>query len=303
MNGVDTFFTCAIGFESGEKTLGLELETNRWDRLAHIYDRDREIASRAYLDLIAGHGTREVDKALKMGLGSPMVIEVPYVLELLGDVRGKRVLDAGCGGGFYSLWLSERGAEVTGVDSSKEMVRIAWEKASKRKLDARFLAGDITDLRIEDASFDLVLSTLVLMNVKDLEKAASELVRVTRDGGYLLISVEHPILTAGDWQRESGQKLFRKLDDYFTQKQLETVWKNSRRQEIPLLYYHRSLQSYAQAFMEKGCILTHLAEPQPKEAYQILNPKEYEDTKRIPHFAVFKFRKETPGDAHPIPLS
>jgi ubiquinone/menaquinone biosynthesis C-methylase UbiE len=272
--------------------LVLDLQSKKWDKLAHIHDRDREMACHAYLDLIAGQRTKNVELALRLSLGSPMLIEVPYILELIGDVRGKKILDVGCGTGFYSLWFSEKGAKVLGIDNSKEMIRIAKEKASKKMLDAKFLIGDVTDLRIEDGVFDLVLSTLVLMDVKELDKAAGELVRVTRNGGDIVISIQHPILTAGDWERESGQKLFRKLDDYFMERELEVVWEDEKKEQVPFKSYHRPLQAYIQPFLERGCILTNLIEPYPHEAYKTLNPREYEDTKRIPHFIILKFRKQ-----------
>lgn len=266
-------------------------QSEKWEKLARIHDRDREVACHAYLDLIAGQRTKNVELALKLNLGSPMLIEVPYILELISDARGKKVLDAGCGGGFYSLWLSEKGAKVLGIDGSEEMIKIAKEKASKKMLDTKFLIGDITDLRIEEGIFDLVLSTLVLTDVKELDKAISELVRVTRNGGDIVISVQHPILTAAYWERESGQKLFRKLDDYFMERELEAVWENEMKERVPFKYYHRSLQAYTQPFLERGCVLTYLIEPHPHKVYRILNPREYEDTKRIPHFIIFKFRK------------
>jgi ubiquinone/menaquinone biosynthesis C-methylase UbiE len=176
------------------------------------------------------------------------------------------------------------------------MIKIAKEKASKKMLDTRFSIGDFTDLRIEDSAFDLVLSTLVLMEVKELDKTVSELVRVTKNGGGIVASVQHPMLTAGDWERESGQKLFRKVDDYFTERELEAVWENEAKERFSFKYYHRSLQDYTRPFLKRGCILTHLVEPHPYEAYRILNPKEYEDTRRIPHFIVFKFQKTQPLD-------
>jgi len=269
----------------------LGLQSEKWNKLAYIHDRDREVAYRAYLNLIAGRRTQNVELALKLNLGSAMLIEVPYILELIGDVRGKRVLDAGCGGGFYSLLLSEKGAKVLGIDGSEEMIKIAKGKASRKILDAKFMVGDVSDLKIEDGVFDLVFSTLVLMDVKELDKALSELVRVTRNGGEIILSVQHPILTAGDWERESGQKLFRKLDNYFMERELEAVWENEKKERVSFKYYHRSLQAYTQPFLERGCVLTHLIEPHPHEAYKILNPREYEDTRRIPHFVLFKFRK------------
>ena len=266
-------------------------QSEKWNKLANIHDREREVACRAYLDLMAGRRTKNVELALKLNLGSAMLIEVPYILELVGEVRGKKVLDAGCGGGFYSLCLSKKGAKVLGIDASEEMIKIAKRKASRNMLDAEFMVGDVSDLKIEDSVYDLVLSTLVLMDVKKLDNAVSELVRVTRDGGDIIVSVQHPILTAGDWERESGQKLFRKLDDYFIERELETIWENERKERVSFTYYHRSFQAYTRSFLERGCVLTHLIEPYPHKVYKKFNPREYEDTSRIPHFIILKFRK------------
>lgn len=266
-------------------------QSDRWDRLAFVHDRDREVACRAYLDLMARRKTKNVESALKLKLGSAMLIEVPYILELAGDVRGKKVLDAGCGGGFYSLWLCKNGAKVLGIDSSEQMMRIAKEKASRKRIDVKFRIGDVTNLRVENEMFDPVLSTLVLMDVDEYDKAVGEIVRVTRKGADIVISVQHPILTAGDWERESGQKQFRQLDDYFMEKELETAWENEREERVSFKYYHRSLQAYVQPFLERRCVLTNLIEPYPHEAYKLMNSREYEDTKRIPHFIIFKLRK------------
>lgn len=266
-------------------------QSMKWDKLAYIHNRERELACQAYLDLISGRRTKNVELAFQLKLGSAMLIEVPYVLELVGDVQGKKVIDVGCGGGFYSLLLSEKGATVLGIDNSEEMIKIAKGKAIKKKLDTKFRVGDISELRTEDGLFDLVLSTLVLMDVKELDRAIDELVRITRNEGEIIISVLHPILTAGDWERESGQKLFRKLDKYFTEKELEMVWETERKEQVSLKQYHRPLQAYIQPFLERNCILTHLVETQPHKVYKKFNPNEFEDTKRIPHFIVFKFKK------------
>jgi hypothetical protein len=130
------------------------------------------------------------------------------------------------------------------------------------------------------------------MEVKELEKAVSKLVRVTKNGGGIVVSVQHPALTAGDWERESGQKLFRKLDDYFGKKVGSNMGGRGKR-TILFQVLPQSLQDYTQPFLERGCVLTYLVEPRPHEAYKILNPKEYGDARRIPHFMILKFRKVT----------
>jgi ubiquinone/menaquinone biosynthesis C-methylase UbiE len=154
------------------------------------------------------------------------------------------------------------------------------------------LIGDASELRMEDDVFDVVLSTLVLVEVKELDKAIGELVRTAKNGGDIIVSVQHPILTGGDWERESGQKLFRKIDNYFSERELEVVWEGEKKERVPFKFHHRPLQAYIKPFLEKECILTSLVESYPHEAYAILNPREYEDTKRILHFIILKFRKQ-----------
>jgi ubiquinone/menaquinone biosynthesis C-methylase UbiE len=95
---------------------------------------------------------------------------------------GIRVLDAGCGPGGNTAWLTEVG-EVVGVDNSAEAVRLATERHPE--MDAR--VGDIADLPFDDSSFDLALAITVLALVPDDRRAVRELARVTRPGGAVLL--------------------------------------------------------------------------------------------------------------------
>lgn len=103
---------------------------------------------------------------------------------VLGDrLRpGLRILDAGCGPGANFGWLAPYG-EVVGVDYSQEAVRLA----NQRHPEMHALVADITDLPFEDASFDLALELTVLALVPDDARAVSELARVTRPGGAVLL--------------------------------------------------------------------------------------------------------------------
>ena len=94
--------------------------------------------------------------------------ERPATLALLPDVRGKDVLDAGCGHGWYCQWLLDRGARVVGVDRSVRMAGLATKRVGSR---ARIVHGNVSDLRdvLADATFDIVLSSLMLHYVDDLD--------------------------------------------------------------------------------------------------------------------------------------
>lgn len=115
-------------------------------------------------------------------------IEEPIVRGMLGEVAGKRVLDAGCGTGRHTKWLAERGAHVTGVDPSPEMIAIAREKCPQ----AEFLAGTFEPLPVPDALFDLALNALVLEHLPEVAGPIAELARVVVPGGSIVVSVFHP---------------------------------------------------------------------------------------------------------------
>lgn len=89
--------------------------------------------------------------------------ERPEMLRLVGDVSGRRILDAGCGSGALSAALSSRGASVTGIDSSSEMLQLARRRAGD-EMDLR-LADIREPLPFDDHSFDDVIASLVLGHV------------------------------------------------------------------------------------------------------------------------------------------
>jgi len=111
------------------------------------------------------------------------------VHEALGAVPGDRVLDAGCGPGFYVAETLERvGPEgtVVGVDASEPMLALAAKRCEGYD-NVRFEQGDVTSLPVADADFDRALSVQVLEYVADIPAALGELLRVLRPGGRVLI--------------------------------------------------------------------------------------------------------------------
>jgi arsenite methyltransferase len=111
------------------------------------------------------------------------------VHEALGAAPGDRVLDAGCGPGFYVAETLERvGAEgsVVGVDASEPMLALAAKRCAGHA-NVGFEQGDVTKLPVRDADFDRALSVQVLEYVDDIPAALAELLRVLRPGGRVLI--------------------------------------------------------------------------------------------------------------------
>lgn len=114
--------------------------------------------------------------------------EEPLVRRLVGPVRGKRVLDAGCGTGRHAVWLRGEGAAVTGVDPSAAMLAVARGKRE----DIDYRVGSLLDTGCRAGSFDVVLCALAIEHFADLGAPLAELCRVLAPGGALVISAYHP---------------------------------------------------------------------------------------------------------------
>jgi len=113
------------------------------------------------------------------------------VLDTLGPLEGKRVLDAGCGDGAYALEAARRGAAVTGVDLSEDMLAAARKKSADRGIAVDWRQADIQTLPYPDASFDLAIAITLLCLVPDPRRAVRELSRVLAPGGRLVIGDLH----------------------------------------------------------------------------------------------------------------
>jgi SAM-dependent methyltransferase len=103
-------------------------------------------------------------------------------LARLGDLRGKQVLDYGCGHGMASVVLARAGADVTAFDLSPGYVREACARAGANRVRVRTVVADAEHLPFDDASFDAVWGNAVLHHL-DLHRASAELKRVLRPGG------------------------------------------------------------------------------------------------------------------------
>ena len=129
--------------------------------------------------------------------------ELDRVWDALRLHRDARVLDAGCGTGQWAIALAERGARVTAIDLSPEMIRLAREHARERGRDIEWRTGDVTRLTDPLAVFDAIHARVLLQFVPDVPATLRELRRVLRPGGRLLASVPgalSPIYRAS-WMR------------------------------------------------------------------------------------------------------
>ncbi|MGM0560453.1 MAG: class I SAM-dependent methyltransferase [Pseudomonadota bacterium] len=114
-------------------------------------------------------------------------LERQLIFELIGDARGRVILDVGCGDGGLAVELSRRGAHVTGLDSSETMIAAAKDRAGRSGTDSDFLVATAQDMPFPPDQFDVVIANTVLCFVKNASPVFAEMSRVLRPGGHLVV--------------------------------------------------------------------------------------------------------------------
>ena len=219
---------------------------------------------------------------------------MPRMLEMLGYVSGKCMLDLGCGEGGYARELKGRGADIIGVDGSETLVRVARERTAAAGLNISFFYANANDLEeISSTSCDLVVTAMSLMDGEDYPGAVREIRRVLVNGGSLLMSITHPCFSAriSQWERPPDNKhelLFFKVDNYFDRE----VWEDKITRDFcaPVLRRHRPLQDYVQVLLREGFLLREFNEAEPTSD-ELKKSYRFRKLTRIPYFLFMRWEK------------
>ena len=109
------------------------------------------------------------------------------VLDLVGGVEHKTILDCGCGTGRFTDLFVQQGAKVVGMDISENMVKIAKKKAPS----AEFIIGDVFSTPFGETQFDIVMCSQVLTHLHEYKKPLLEMKRVTKENGIIVIDIRN----------------------------------------------------------------------------------------------------------------
>ncbi|HEX8047522.1 class I SAM-dependent methyltransferase [Rhizobium sp.] len=204
--------------------------------------------------------------------------ERPAILSLAGDVAGRRVLDAGCGGGAHAAALVDRGAILTGIDASAGLLEIAQRRLEGR---ARLLLADLNKpLPFEDGAFDLIIASLVMHYLPDWSPALSEFNRVLPAGGRLIFSTHHPFM---DHQLAGS-------DNYFETYSFSETWQRGGK-AVAMRFWHRPLHAMFDALKSAGFQIDVVSEPQPDPHISTLFPAAHQSLTTKPRFLFFSAMK------------
>jgi SAM-dependent methyltransferase len=213
----------------------------------------------------------------------------PAQVALCGQVRGMRVLDVGCGSGYFAREMARLGARVVGVDLSPRMIGHARRAEADEPLGIEYVAGDAAEAvpRFAPASFGLAASCLALQDMADPAGVLRGVHRALRPGGRFVASITHPCSDTPfrRWEKdEAGRKRWLCLDRYFDREPLEYAWKGWA-YDFTTPALHATLEDWFGWIHAAGFRLRALHEPRPTDEALRKQP-ELEDAARMPYFLV-----------------
>ncbi|EIU1681834.1 class I SAM-dependent methyltransferase [Pseudomonas aeruginosa] len=229
----------------------------------NIYDR---------ADFFAGYS--QLPRSREGLAGAP---EWPALQAMLPGLAGKRVVDLGCGFGWFCRWAREQGAaEVLGIDISQNMLGKAWAMTDDPAI--RYLRQDLETLELPAASFDFAYSSLALHYIDDLRRLLANLHAALLPGAALVFSIEHPIYMAPShpgWQLDGEGRRIWPLDRYSIEGPRTTDWLASG-----VVKHHRTLGSLLNLLIELGFRLARVEEWSPSDEQVAARPELAEERER-----------------------
>jgi SAM-dependent methyltransferase len=218
--------------------------------------------------------------------GLDAVYEWPAFQRLLPpSLTGRRILDLGCGLGYFAREARLRGAySVLGIDISERMLADARARGDDAGIS--YVRGSLEAFDPRAESFDLVVSMLALHYIADYPGIVERVARCLVPGGRFAFSVEHPIFTASgtsDWYREpDGTPVHWPVDRYRDEGERRTTWFVDG-----VVKYHRTVETYVNGLLEAGFGLARIEEPEAEsQALLAKRPALKEDRRRPPFLLI-----------------
>jgi SAM-dependent methyltransferase len=177
-------------------------------------------------------------------------------LRLLGDLRGKKVLELGCGGAQCSIAFAKQGATAIGVDFSAAQLAHARKLCAEEEVRVELRQGDLADLAFLRAdSIDLVFSAYAFGFVEDLNRVFRQVHRVLKVGAPLVFSLTHPAYDLIDDDADPALLIRR---SYFARSPIDFHWGG-----IPFTAYHHTLAELYMGLVRASYRVDLILEPEP----------------------------------------
>lgn len=259
-----------------QKKLNSKLDALKWDKVAPDYIKSIKREKSSYLKYL-------IYESL-----------FSNILDLVGDIKNKVILDAGCGEGRLSRLLTEQGGDVYGCDVSSTMIKEAILNESSQPQGIKYFTHDLTDPLSGGRMYDLIIANLVLFNVHDLSSVVANISKVLKPNGEFIFSLLHPCFntTKGQWYnlryigREGGKIVFDIRKSY---KDNSSYKKGFLFLSDEINFYHRPIETYFKTLSANSLMVSDLLEPVLK-INQVYDEKTYHHH-FLPRFMIIKSSK------------
>ncbi len=209
--------------------------------------------------------------------------EWPSLRSLVPPLNGLRVLDLGCGFGWFCRWAREHGAaSVLGLDVSENMLARAAADTDDAAITYR--REDLDLVTLPEGAFDMAFSSLTLHYLHDLRRLFTEVRQSLTAGSRFVCSVEHPLFTAPsnpDWVIDDEGHRTWPLDGYLREGPRTTNWFAPG-----VVKQHRTVGTYVRTLLETGFALSHLEDWGPTDAELAAHP-DWDPERDRPTFMLF----------------
>jgi ubiquinone/menaquinone biosynthesis C-methylase UbiE len=206
--------------------------------------------------------------------------ERPSFLSLLPVLKGKSILDLGCGPGeYFESFLNEKCSNITAVDLSQSMIDIVKERyGSNVNVYKQNLNMGIP--KEKDSTYDLAVSALTIHYIKNIFLLFKEVHRVLKKNGFFVFSTHHPSLDFS----------YSKSGDYFNTEELTQTWQITGK-PVEVSFYRRPLSSTFKALTEADFHITTISEGHPTSKLKSISAEDYKRLTTMPFFLFVKCRK------------
>jgi ubiquinone/menaquinone biosynthesis C-methylase UbiE len=225
--------------------------------------------------------------------------EMPAMIKAVGKIRGKTLLDVGCGSGSHIKKYYALGAKCYGIDISKTMIEIAKEECPQ----VNFRVGALQKLPYKNGSFDIVTASLCIDYVSNLEEAFKEISRVLKKGGLFYYSNNSEV-NLSRARFENKDLIVRAVGSiYFKDSKTRIGLGNCKEEKVitwdmdlvdgmVMKSHKKTLRTQLLALRSSGLELIDLIDCYPTRQFKKYNPKEYPVFSKFPVFTIYVSRKK-----------
>jgi len=210
-------------------------------------------------------------------------IEQPAMRKAVGDVRGLKIFEAGCGPGILAEYLVHEGAKVVAFDVSPKMIELAKERNPKNA--TFFVADGAQPLPLSqeyNGQFDMVVASLAIDYIRDWSVPLAEFHRLLKPKGKFIFTIQHPL---GSWN-------WYKPESAFGVQYVEASWKGFVDEPVTMPDYYRSFEEVINPLIQAGFKILKVEDLKPIDALRTLDPYKFGKFSKLASFMCVIVEKE-----------